>query len=255
MEKAKQPLRKVSCSYRKFVKNYGFIGYIAMAIAMLVGIGFPWLFLSGGFRWAILECYGTPGPSFLSGEGAAVLGALVIALLVMAWLALEKKRTGSLARMRYAIAALTLIALVVLSWSMHSWTWLGSGSESNSATVRNIGFAVAAVLTLIFVIWRERIASWRASAANQQVTTEHSRMLLEQYRGGLDMLTSDFLAVRIGGVYVLQKLGNEQGYCSMCLEVLRAFQKDANEEEATAAENAINALEALCGKTGGTGSP
>lgn len=209
-----------------------FAGFIFICTLALVAIVIPGLLLLFGVSWS------TPSgsePKSHPHEGMLVLCGSVVALVVTIWLGREKSARGSLPRLRHAIGMLTIFGLVVLSWSMYSWTWLSNEGESNSATLRNIGLAVAAVLTLIFVIWRERIASNQSSIAR-------GMLALEQYQRGSDMLTSESEAVRIGGVGLLEKLGNQEEYRDLCLQLLRAVQRNAVGNEAEAVEKAIDSL-------------
>ena len=135
-----------------------------------------------------------------------------LSLLVALYLTCARLVHGELARMRHAIASLLLIGLAVASASIFAWDWLGSGDDSNSATVRNIAIGFAAVLAPIFVIWREKIASGKATS--------------DRYEKAVQMLDDPNPAVCIAGVGIMNDLCRYPAYRKMSLAVLNAFVED-----------------------------
>ena len=120
---------------------------------------------------------------------------------------------------------LTLVAVVLVCSIVLpavGWGWLRSGAsesgmESHSTTVRNIGFIVAGVLALVFAVWRGVLAQRQAETAQRQSeTSQHQSetsqqgLLNERYQRGAEMLGSDILTVRLGGIYALQRLAEER---------------------------------------------
>ena len=99
-----------------------------------------------------------------------------------------------------------LIAGIVLS--VDRWDWL-NGGESAGATVRNIGLVIAGSLALPLAIWRGVVADKQASAAQCQTAQDRETLLNERYQQGAEMLGSNVLAVRMGGIYALQQLAQE----------------------------------------------
>ena len=76
-----------------------------------------------------------------------------------------------------------------------SWEWLGVVSESReskSTTLRNIGLVVGGGIA-IWVAYRRSVISQLG-------------LLNERYQKGAEMLGSEVLAVRLGGIYALQRL-------------------------------------------------
>ena len=92
-----------------------------------------------------------------------------------------------------------VIATVVLSTVF--WEWLSVG-ESGSTTIRNIALVAAGVFALLLAIWRGVVA-------NRQANTAQQGLLNERYQRGAEMLGSEVLAVRLGGIYALQRLAEE----------------------------------------------
>ena len=91
------------------------------------------------------------------------------------------------------------IATVVLS--IVFWEWLSSG-ESGSTTIRNIALVAAGLIAL-------PLAIWRGVVANRQANTAQQGLLNERYQKGAEMLGSEVLSVRLGGIYALQRLSEE----------------------------------------------
>ena len=98
-----------------------------------------------------------------------------------------------------------------MSWDLLSafWDWFttyGAGScsarESGSTTVRNLALAVVAVVALPLALWRSMVAARQASIAQQD-------LLDGRYQNGAEMLGSDLLSVRLGGIYALDNLAEE----------------------------------------------
>lgn len=112
-------------------------------------------------------------------------------------------------------------------WSLiHFWDWLQTeqingnavAKESGSTTVRNIGFIVAGLIALPF-------AFWRSSVAQRQADTAQQNLLNERYQQGAEMLGSDVLAVRLGGIYALECLAAEhpEQYHIQIMQLLCSF--------------------------------
>ena len=134
-----------------------------------------------------------------------------------------------------ALVGLVLVCSIVLP--AVSWGWLRSGAsesgmESHSTTVRNIGFIVAGVLALVFAVWRGVLAQRQAETAQRQSETSQRQsetaeqgLLNERYQKGAEMLGSDVLSVRLGGIYALQRLAEEhpEQYHVQIMELFCAF--------------------------------
>ncbi len=106
-----------------------------------------------------------------------------------------------------ALVALAVIAAGAIA-ILFFWDWLGT-DESNSATIRNIALAAAAVIALPLAIWRGKVAERQSSAAQHQADMAKQSLLNERYQKGAEMLGNKVLSVRLGGIYALQSLANE----------------------------------------------
>ena len=114
-----------------------------------------------------------------------------------------------------AVMVVEVLLVVVL------WDWLAK-DESGSATIRNIGLVIAGSVALPLAIWRALVADRQASAAQRQAGSAQRSMLNERYQRGAEMLGSEVLSVRTGGIYTLQRL-SEKYSNSYHVQVMRLF--------------------------------
>ena len=108
----------------------------------------------------------------------------------------------------FCVAVAGLVALIVL------WDWLSVG-ESRSATIRNVGLVVAGLIALPLAIWRSIVAE-------DQTKTAQQSLLNERYQKGAEMLGSEVLSVRLGGIYALQRLAEEHAE-QYHVQIMRLF--------------------------------
>ena len=102
------------------------------------------------------------------------------------------------------------------------WQWLGAVSEyreSKSTTLRNIGLLVGGGIA-IWVAYRRSVISQRG-------------LLNERYQKGAEMLGSDVLAVRLGGIYALQRLAEDvpEQYHVQIMHLFCAFVRHPTKDE------------------------
>ena len=126
-----------------------------------------------------------------------------------------------------------LVLLGVLAWLFQSWPggfwgWLRetpNGYESGSTTVRNLGLIVAGLIALPLTLWRIWVADRQAKAAHLHVETSQRGLLNERYQKGAEMLGSQVLSVRLGGIYALARLAREypEEYHVQIMRLLCAF--------------------------------
>ncbi len=95
-----------------------------------------------------------------------------------------------------------LVVIGLASIVVVYWEWLSCG-ESGSTTLRNLGLMVAGVIALWFAYRRSRVA-------DRQAETSHRGLLNERYQKGAEMLGSKVLSVRLGGIYALQRLSEDE---------------------------------------------
>ena len=142
-----------------------------------------------------------------------------------------------------------LITLVVLIAVVVIWVV----SSADLAAIRDYGLLIAATIAFPLGFWRSRVAERQASAAQQQVSatqeqlrtaqrqadaaqrqadTAQQNLLNERYQQGAEMLGSDVLTVRLGGIYALQRLAEEhpQQYHVQIMRLFCAFARHPTED-------------------------
>ena len=112
--------------------------------------------------------------------------------------------------------AVVLAIGVYLSWRF--WDDLQDGPESLSTTIRNLGLVIGGVIAILLAVWRSVVGSSQADTAQRD-------LLNERYQKGAEMLGSNVLSVRLGGVYALQRLAEEHPdqYHIQTMKLLCAF--------------------------------
>ena len=120
-----------------------------------------------------------------------------------------------------AVLAAEVLFVVVL------WDQL-AGDESGSATIRNVGLVIAGSLAIPLAIWRAVVADKLALSAQHQTAIAEQSILNERYQKAAEMLGSDVLSVRIGGVHTLRDLAVEQPnqYHVRIMRLLCAFARN-----------------------------
>ena len=119
-----------------------------------------------------------------------------------------------------------LIFLVVTYWE-----WFATepcGMESRSTTARNVGILFFGLIAIGVAIWRSIVADRQAQASLNQVEISRRSLLNERYQRGAEMLGSKVLSVRLGGIYALQRLAQEdpEQYRDQIVGLLDIFVKD-----------------------------
>ena len=118
------------------------------------------------------------------------------------------------AKRGWLVLLVLIVATAVGIWAViNYWDWLSTtfwdwlrggpdGTESGSTTIRNLGLVIGGVVAIVLAVWRSRIAE-------RQADTAERGLLNERYQRGAEMLGSDVLTVRLGGIYALQRLAEE----------------------------------------------
>ena len=137
-----------------------------------------------------------------------------------------------------AVIILAVLAVgAVLTWVY--WDWLRDG-ESGSSTVRNVGLPFGAIIAMVLAVWRSRVAGRQAATAQrqaeialQQAATAERGLLNERYQKGAEMLGSDVLSVRLGGIYALQRLAEDhpEQYHVQIMRLFCAFARNQTSDK------------------------
>ena len=135
------------------------------------------------------------------------------------------------------IVLFVLILLVIYLFDckliQYLWDWankIHQGKESGSATIRNLGLTVLAMIALPLAIWRSIVAHRQADAAHRQADIAQQSLLNQQYQRGAEMLESNILSVRLGGINVLKRLANQhpEEYHIDVMSLFCSFARDPN---------------------------
>ena len=115
---------------------------------------------------------------------------------------------------------------ILVSWTC--WEFLHGTEASPSTTIRNMSFVVGGIVALFFALWRSRLAE-------RQADTGQRGLLNERYQKGAEMLGSGVLSVRMGGIYALQRLAedNPKEYAIQILGLFCAFVRHPTRDEST----------------------
>lgn len=100
------------------------------------------------------------------------------------------------------ILVIAIMAVGILT-TYRYWCWLTeNGTESASATIRNMGLVIAAPVALVLAIWRSLVAEKQANIA--ALSLEEGR-----FQKASEMLGSESPSVRLGGIDALEKLARD----------------------------------------------
>ncbi len=102
------------------------------------------------------------------------------------------------------VVCLVVVAATVWCWQ-GLWAWMGNGSDekvSNSETLRNLALIGGLFIGIPLALWRNFVAT-------RQVETSERNLRNERYQTGANMLGSDTLATRLGGIYALEHLAKD----------------------------------------------
>ena len=116
------------------------------------------------------------------------------------------------------MAAVVAVLAIGCLFSLVYWEDLRGESESLSTTIRNLGLIIGGAIAIILAVWRSRVAE-------RQATTSEEGLLNERYQRGTEMLGSDVLSVRLGGIFALRHLAEEhpEQYHVQVMESFCAF--------------------------------
>ena len=146
-----------------------------------------------------------------------------------------------------AIALAVILLYVALVWS--NWCWL-RGGDSPGAAIRNAGLVLASALALLLAVWRSITADSQAATAQAQLVLAERESLDARYQKGADMLSSENISTRIGGVYALKRLAvnHPKEFHIQVMELLCAFVRNpykAEDSEESDSEDFTAAVETI----------
>ncbi len=128
----------------------------------------------------------------------------------------------SLISVLFVVAAGIAVGILVY---VFEGSGLPSTAQSRSVLVRNVGLVLGGLAALWVAVWRSRVADRQANATQQDAATGQQRLLDDRLQQAAAMLASNLLPVRLGGIYALQRLAEEQPeeYHTLIMHMLCAF--------------------------------
>ena len=149
------------------------------------------------------------------------------------WVRKAGRAVWSLLRHHWPVLTLAWVAVViVIGLTMLFWPAI----KSNGEALRNYALFVAAAIGLPLAVWRSCVAHKQANLQSKQADTAERGHNNERYQKGADMLGSDVMTTRMGGVYALERVAQEHPheYHVQIMKLLCAFLqhrvKDGGEE-------------------------
>ena len=140
-----------------------------------------------------------------------VIGPALVLAYAIAALTASRSKWDWLA---WSLLTLGLLAIgVYFTWLF--WGDLHSDEDSLSTTIRNLALVIGGIIATVLAIWRSIVAERQADIAQQS-------SLNERYQRGAEMLGSDVLTVRLGGIYALQGLAEDHSE-QYHVQVMRLF--------------------------------
>ena len=110
----------------------------------------------------------------------------------------------------FGVAALLVLASGIFFTAWY-WDWLHKSHPATTAstTLRNMGLLTGGGLAVVFAVWRGWVAERQSRTSQLQTNIAERNLLNERYQRGAEMLGHDTLAVRMAGIYALQRLAEE----------------------------------------------
>lgn len=117
--------------------------------------------------------------------------------------------------------------------ALRFWEVLHSDEDSLSSTISNLSFVLGGIVAIELAVWRSIVGERQTTVAQRQVETAQSGLLNERFQKGAEMLGSEDLPVRLGGIYALQHLAAEhpQLYHLQIMKLLCAFVRHPTKNE------------------------
>ena len=122
------------------------------------------------------------------------------------------------------------------------WEWLRSESqESRGTKIRNAFLIIGGLVAVLLAIWRSRVSERQTQVSNEQTKAalkqagiSHQSLLSERFQKGAEMLGSNTISVRLGGIYALKRIARDDPdiYHVQVMELFCAFVLNPTKSEA-----------------------
>ena len=183
--------------------------------ALLIGIG-----LSRYFGEDL--CGGQDSLSAIVCKLSLLVGGVIVILLI-----LHAFRWDGDSFQWIAFVVCTLAICIGLT--LYFWENLRRDPESLSTTVNNVSFVIGGIVAIELALWRSIVGERQTTVAQRQVETAQRDLLNQQFQKGAEMLSSEVLSVRLGGIHALNNLAVEhpEQYHVQVMQQLCAFVRSA----------------------------
>ena len=115
------------------------------------------------------------------------------------------------------------------------WDWLHGVDPATTAstTLRNMGLLIGGGLAAVFAAWRGWVGERQSATAQQQADIADEGLLYDRYQRGSQMLGEGNLAVRLAGIYSLQRLAEEnpEQYDELIMKQFCAYVRNHTEDD------------------------
>ena len=127
------------------------------------------------------------------------------------------------------IAVAVVLSAIGIGLSWFFWEKLHDEKESLSTTIRNLSLVIGGAVAIELALWRSIVGERQTAVSQQLAETAQRDMLNQQFQKGAEMLGSDLLSVRLGGIYALRHLAvdHPEQFHVQCMEQLCAFIRGA----------------------------
>ena len=134
-------------------------------------------------------------------------------------------------------AAVAFVLVSPIAWGSYWLTiffqelFFGADAESvfsNRYSFHGHVLVVIAAIGLPVVLWRAHASQTQSAAASDQSNTAQRNLLNERYQKGVEMLGNQELSVRLGGIYALGRLAENEpsAYHIQIMSVLSGYVRD-----------------------------
>ncbi|MDE0109229.1 MAG: hypothetical protein OXN96_15565 [Bryobacterales bacterium] len=104
-----------------------------------------------------------------------------------------------------------------------AWDWLtADGMEIRSIVLRNSILVAAALVTIVLTIWRSLVTEQQLKTAQRQSEIAQRSHLEGRYQDAAELLGSNLLSVRLGGIHALDQLARDYPN-EFHIQVMRLF--------------------------------
>lgn len=166
----------------------------------------------------------------------------------MKWVRDQVRRHGGKLSLLVGLALLGAAVGLIVAY----WCWLADG-QAGSTAVRNVGLVLGGAIALWIAGWRAVVADQQAdaareqaSAADRQAETAEADLRNKRYQESAAMLGNERLAVRMAGIYALQRLAEDhpREHHVEAMKLLCAYVRNRTSDGSV--EDVQAAMEAIC---------